>query len=190
VDGRADPASLANIAAGMGTVIKSSSCRWSLSAVPGYGRLDGQPAVYLYIAALEVNILNCRIPRSRRVWSCAQSSNTGHDGAWWRSADPRTGVSAPGTARVGFLARWRQRIGVGNTPWLGEFSVSGGWPGRALAGENGAGAAWRLARYADRDPAWRRACPDALRGVADQRRPFRRACLRGGPGRRPVCGVR
>jgi len=25
--------------------------------------MDGQPAVYLYIAALEVNVLNCRIPR-------------------------------------------------------------------------------------------------------------------------------
>jgi hypothetical protein len=25
---------------------------------PGY---DGQPAVYLYIAALEVNVLNCRV---------------------------------------------------------------------------------------------------------------------------------
>ena len=27
---------------------------------PGYGSMDGQPAVYLYIAALEVNVLNCR----------------------------------------------------------------------------------------------------------------------------------
>jgi hypothetical protein len=34
-------------------------------ASPGY---DGQPAVYLYIAVLEVNVLNCRIPRVRR-WS-------------------------------------------------------------------------------------------------------------------------
>jgi hypothetical protein len=31
-------------------------------ASPGY---DGQPAVYLYIAALEVNVLNCRIPGGR-----------------------------------------------------------------------------------------------------------------------------
>jgi len=29
-------------------------------ASPGY---DGQPAVYLYIAVLEVNVLNCRISR-------------------------------------------------------------------------------------------------------------------------------
>jgi hypothetical protein len=27
---------------------------------PGYGPIGGQPAVYLYIAALEVNVLNCR----------------------------------------------------------------------------------------------------------------------------------
>jgi hypothetical protein len=36
--------------------------------IPGY---DGQPAVYLYIAALEVNVLNCRdderLLRSRAV---------------------------------------------------------------------------------------------------------------------------
>ena len=29
---------------------------------PGYSPVDGQPAVYLYIAALEVNVLNCRRP--------------------------------------------------------------------------------------------------------------------------------
>jgi hypothetical protein len=29
----------------------------------GYSPVDGQPAVYLYIAALEVNVLNCRISR-------------------------------------------------------------------------------------------------------------------------------
>src|SRR5215470_14029449 len=33
-------------------------------ASPGY---DGQPAVYLYIAALEVNVLNCRCPGGRGV---------------------------------------------------------------------------------------------------------------------------
>jgi hypothetical protein len=29
-------------------------------STPGYGPTDGQPAEYLYIAALEVNVLNCR----------------------------------------------------------------------------------------------------------------------------------
>jgi hypothetical protein len=31
-------------------------------ASPGY---DGQPAVYLYIAALEVNVLNCRVEETQ-----------------------------------------------------------------------------------------------------------------------------
>jgi hypothetical protein len=31
---------------------------------PGY---DGQPAVYLYIAALEVNVLNCRDGRVKEM---------------------------------------------------------------------------------------------------------------------------
>jgi hypothetical protein len=32
---------------------------------PGYGPIDGQPAVYSYIATFEVNALNCRIGRVR-----------------------------------------------------------------------------------------------------------------------------
>jgi hypothetical protein len=32
---------------------------------PGYSPLDGQPTVYLYIAALEVIVLNCRCGCSR-----------------------------------------------------------------------------------------------------------------------------
>ena len=35
------------------------------SAALGSLGWDGQSAVYLYIAALEVNVLNCRIPRVR-----------------------------------------------------------------------------------------------------------------------------
>jgi hypothetical protein len=35
-------------------------------ANPGY---DGQPAVYLYIAALEVNVLNCRAESVRSVFT-------------------------------------------------------------------------------------------------------------------------
>ena len=33
---------------------------------PGYAQLDGQTAVYLYIAAVEVNVLNCRESGSER----------------------------------------------------------------------------------------------------------------------------
>jgi hypothetical protein len=34
----------------------------SLAALssPGYGPIDGQPTVYLYIAAIGVTVLNCR----------------------------------------------------------------------------------------------------------------------------------
>jgi hypothetical protein len=48
------------------------------------------------------------------------------------------------------------------------------WPGRTLAGENDAAAAWLLALHADRDPVRRRAFLDALRGSVGQERPVRR----------------
>ena len=37
------------------------SCRWPPSAVPVIAQWTVSRAVYLYIAALEVNVLNCRI---------------------------------------------------------------------------------------------------------------------------------
>jgi hypothetical protein len=36
--------------------------------------MDGQPAVYLYIAAPEVNVLNCRIQRTRSDATCYLAS--------------------------------------------------------------------------------------------------------------------
>jgi hypothetical protein len=58
-------------------------------------------------------------------------------------------VSLPGTARrSGFLTRWRQRTYEDNTGWLGEVLSARGWPGRTLASENDAAAAWLLARHA------------------------------------------
>jgi hypothetical protein len=64
-------------------------------------------------------------------------------------------------------AQW-QRIDEDNTRWLGELVDARGWPGRALAGEDGAAAAWLLAQHADRDPARQRAFLDALRGAVDR----------------------
>ena len=61
-------------------------------------------------------------------------------------------------------AEW-QRIDEDNTRWLGEVVTVRGWPGRTLAGEDGAAAAWLLALHADRDPARQRAFLDALRGA-------------------------
>ena len=61
------------------------------SATLGSPGFDGQPAVYLYIATLEVNVLNCRISRV-----CVGQSG-------WRSVM----VAAGGPARARASARRR-----------------------------------------------------------------------------------
>jgi hypothetical protein len=61
-------------------------------------------------------------------------------------------------------AEW-QRVDEDNTRWLGEVVNRRGWPGRTLAGEDGAHAAWLLAQHADRDPVLQRTFLDALRGA-------------------------
>jgi hypothetical protein len=61
-------------------------------------------------------------------------------------------------------AEW-QRVDEDNTRWLGEVVNMRGWPGRTLAGEDGAQAAWLLAQHADRDPVLQRTFLDALRGA-------------------------
>ena len=62
-------------------------------------------------------------------------------------------------------AQW-QRIDEDNTRWLGELVDARGWPGRTLAGQDGAAAAWLLAQHADRDPVRQREFLEALRGAA------------------------
>jgi Family of unknown function (DUF6624) len=64
-------------------------------------------------------------------------------------------------------AQWRC-IDEDNTRWLGELLSARGWPGRTLAGEDGAAAAWLLAQHADHDSVRQRAFLDALRGAVDQ----------------------
>jgi hypothetical protein len=64
-------------------------------------------------------------------------------------------------------AEW-ERIDQDNTRWLAGILATRGWPGRMLAGEDGAAAAWLLAQHADRDPAQQRAFLDALRAAAGQ----------------------
>jgi hypothetical protein len=64
-------------------------------------------------------------------------------------------------------AEWLQ-VDEENTCWLGDLLTTRGWPGRSLAGDDGANAAWLLAQHADRDPVLQRAFLDALRGAVAQ----------------------
>jgi uncharacterized protein DUF6624 len=54
------------------------------------------------------------------------------------------------------------------TRWLGDLLTTRGWPGRALADEDGAQAAFLLAQHADHAPALQQAFLDALREAVDQ----------------------
>ena len=59
---------------------------------------------------------------------------------------------------------WR-RVDTGNTRWLADILATRGWPGRNMAGEDGAAAAWLLAQHADQDLDLQRAFLEALRGA-------------------------
>ena len=60
------------------------------------------------------------------------------------------------------------RVDTDNTRWLADLVATRGWPGRTLAGPDGAEAAWLLAQHADLDPELQRTFLEALRGaVAD-----------------------
>jgi hypothetical protein len=62
-------------------------------------------------------------------------------------------------------AREWERVDAENTRWLAGLVAARGWPGRTLAGPDGADAAWLLAQHADRDPELQRTFLEALRGA-------------------------
>jgi hypothetical protein len=66
------------------------------------------------------------------------------------------------------IAAQLRRVDESNTRWLGQLLSARGWPGRTLAGEDGAQAAWLLAQHADHDPVLQRAFLDALRTAVMQ----------------------
>ncbi|MCM2386742.1 hypothetical protein NBG84_00180 [Streptomyces sp. CWNU-1] len=49
-----------------------------------------------------------------------------------------------------------------NTGWLRDVIARYGWPGHALVGKEGAGAAWLLAQHSDREPDFQAECLDLL----------------------------
>lgn len=55
-----------------------------------------------------------------------------------------------------------QRLDQANTAWLKGIVRERGWPGRSLAGDDGATAAWLLVQHADHDPAFQRECLDLM----------------------------
>jgi hypothetical protein len=50
------------------------------------------------------------------------------------------------------IAEEWHRVDTENTRWLADLVATRGWPGRTMAGEDGAQAAWLLAQHADADP--------------------------------------
>lgn len=54
-----------------------------------------------------------------------------------------------------------------NLPWLKGVIAEHGWPGRSLAGDDGAHAAWLLAQHADADPAFQRRCLDLMTAAVE-----------------------
>ncbi len=55
-----------------------------------------------------------------------------------------------------------------NLPWLKHVIAEAGWPGKSIAGEDGASAAWLLVLHADQDPVFQRQCLDLLTEAADR----------------------
>jgi hypothetical protein len=83
-----------------------------------------------------------------------------------RIRNAATSATRPPDMRIpdDIAAEW-ERIDEANTRWLDELADSRGWPGRALAGEDGAHAAWLLAQHADRRPELQRKFLDMLRAA-------------------------
>ncbi|MEU6041532.1 DUF6624 domain-containing protein [Actinomadura sp. NPDC047616] len=76
---------------------------------------------------------------------------------WIRTAAPRR---VP--PHYALLWLWIDRR---NAAWLRRVVRGRGWPGRSVAGEDGAQAAWLIAQHADRSPEAQRMFLDALRAA-------------------------
>ena len=59
-------------------------------------------------------------------------------------------------------------VDADNVAWLHGVVADVGWPGRSIAGDDGAHAAWLLAQHADADPAFQRRCLDLMTQAVNQ----------------------
>ena len=55
-----------------------------------------------------------------------------------------------------------------NTARLKEVVAKHGWPGKSLAGEDGAAAAWLLVQHADADPAFQKHCLELMKPLLEK----------------------
>ena len=150
------------ISAAVCAVLRGSSCHWPLSAVPGYGPMDGQPAVYLYIATLEVNVLICRWSRGDGRVGCQRKTARATVLYWLRSPrslrQGRTTCTTTTTPRHPFEPSGKRRRG---------FPLASPASSRAIASSAPAPSSWKNLAGTT--------CARAVRAAA-----FRRCCRRTG----------
>jgi hypothetical protein len=78
----------------------------------------------------------------------------------------RSELAADGSLFEGYHPRM-EAVHRENAARLREIIEAHGWPGRRLAGEDGAQAAWLIAQHAIGEPGFQRQCLERLRGAAD-----------------------
>jgi hypothetical protein len=81
-------------------------------------------------------------------------------------AELRGRAAADQAARLGDDGSLVIKIDTENLKWLRGVIDQHGWPGAALAGEDGASAAWLIAQHADMDRAFQRRCLDLMTEAA------------------------
>jgi hypothetical protein len=82
-------------------------------------------------------------------------------------AELRARAAADQAARLGDDPSLVIKVDTENLRWLRGVIDQHGWPGTALAGEDGASAAWLLVQHAYFDPGFQRRCLDLMTKAAE-----------------------